>query len=59
MLDFIITHIDNFLIILSSVITTASALTALTPSPKDDTVILKVKQILDVLALNIGNAKRA
>lgn len=59
MLDFIITHIDNLLIILSSVITTASALTALTPSPKDDTVILKVKQILDVLALNIGNAKRA
>lgn len=59
MSDFIIAHIDDLLIIISSIITAASALTALTPSPKDDNIVLKIKQVLDVLALNIGNAKRA
>lgn len=35
----------------------ASILAAMTPTPKDDTILAKAKKALDVLAFNIGNAK--
>lgn len=36
----------------------ASAIAALTPTPKDDVIIGKVYKIVDLLALNIGKAKQ-
>lgn len=59
MFQFIITNLNDILIAISSIIAGASALTAMTPNKKDDGVLMKTKQFLDVLALNIGNAKRA
>lgn len=57
MISFIISYVDNILIAISSIIAGASALTALTPTQKDDAVLAKVKKGLDILALNVGRAK--
>lgn len=57
MLDFIINRWDDILVALTSVVTAASAVCALTPSQTDDKIIARVRQILDVLALNVGQAK--
>ncbi|MDE1173872.1 MAG: hypothetical protein PW790_09405 [Parvibaculaceae bacterium] len=40
-----------------SVVGAASAVAALTPTPKDDAIIGKLYSLLDFLALNIGYAK--
>ncbi len=56
-MNFIITHFDEILVAITSVVTAASAICALTPTPKDDTFVAKVRKYLDVLALNIGKAK--
>ena len=42
----------------TGVVTAASAITALTPTPKDDNVLAAVVRVLDVLALNVGHGKR-
>ena len=36
----------------------ASAICALTPTPKDDEVLRKAYKVLEFLALNIGRAKQ-
>ena len=56
-MNFIITHLDEILVAISSVVAASSAICALTPTPKDDAFFSKIRQILDVLALNIGKAK--
>lgn len=43
--------------ILSAVIALASAVSAITPTPKKGTKLSKVYGIVDILALNIGKAK--
>lgn len=40
-----------------AVIAAASALTALTPSPKDDGALARLRRLLELLALNIGHAR--
>ncbi len=35
----------------------ASAVTAMTPTPKDDSVVRKVYKIIELLALVVGKAK--
>ena len=56
-MNFIMTHLDGILVAITSVVTAASAICALTPTPKDDTIVAKLRQFLDVLALNVGKAK--
>ena len=43
--------------IITSVVAVASAIAALTPTPKDDTIVGKVYKVVDLLALNVGKAK--
>jgi hypothetical protein len=50
-------HADQIIGALTSIVTGASALAALTPTPKDDSLIGKIYKIIDFLALNIGKAK--
>ena len=57
MLDFIITNIDTIFIIITSIVSAASAIAALTPTTVDDGIVAKIRRMVDVLALNIGNAK--
>lgn len=40
-----------------AVIAVASAFTAVTPSPKDDSVLARLRAILEMLALNVGHAR--
>ena len=42
---------------ISLIVTVASAIAAVTPTPKDDKFIGKLYKIVDVCALNIGKAK--
>lgn len=57
-----IDKVPDILLIISLIISTASAIAAVTPSPEDDTKVAKVqaafKKIVDVLGLNVGNAKK-
>ena len=57
MIEFIITNFNDIFGAITSIIAGASALSALTPSKKDDSILNKVKSFLDLFALNIGNAK--
>ncbi len=57
MLQFIMTNFNDILGAITSIIAGASALSALTPTQKDDTILGKIKSCLDLFALNIGNAK--
>ena len=44
--------------IATAVISVASIIAAVTPTPKDDVWIAKLYKVLDVLAVNIGKAKQ-
>lgn len=48
---------DQIITALTAIVTGASALAALTPTPKDDSFLGKVYKVIDYLALNIGFAK--
>ena len=56
MLDFISTIIQ-IIQILPWLVSGASLIAALTPTPADDKIVGKVYKILDWFALNIGKAK--
>ena len=56
-LNLIWQNIDNIMLAITSIIACASAIAAITPTPKDDTIIKKIASMVDVLALNIGHAK--
>lgn len=57
-MDFILNHWDEILLAVTSVIAAASAIAALTPTPKDDAFLHTIRKVVDALALNIGNAKK-
>ncbi len=50
-------HADQIIGALTSIVTGASALAALTPTPKDDSLFGKLYKVVDFLALNVGKAK--
>lgn len=50
--------IDLIWSIVSGVVTIASAISAITPTKKDDFIVSKVKKVADVLAINVLNAKK-
>jgi hypothetical protein len=57
MIQYIQENWESILAILSGIVATASAIAALTPTPKDDGWVKKLYQLLDLLALNVGKAK--
>lgn len=56
-MEYVQSNWDGILLILTSAVAFASAVAALTPTPKDDGIIKKVYKLLDALALNVGKAK--
>ena len=50
-------NIEEITTIVTSVVTIASIVAAITPTPKDDNIIRKIYKIIDLLAINIGKAK--
>lgn len=57
MIEYITQHWDEILLVITTVIAAASAIAAMTPTPKDDAVLKVIKGIVDRLALNVGKAK--
>jgi hypothetical protein len=57
MISYLSENIEEIFAILTTVVAAASAIAALTPTPKDDTVIGKAYKIIDWLALNVMKAK--
>lgn len=52
--------IDNWqsvALAVTAVISAASAITALTPTPKDDAVVRKLYKVIEALGLVVGKAK--
>ena len=56
-LNFLISNPEVIFEIAFAVVSTASLITALTPTPRDDIFVGKVYKILEALALNICRAK--
>ena len=57
MIDYIINNKEELFAVVTTIIAAASAIAALTPTPKDDTLIGKAYKIIDWLALNVIKAK--
>lgn len=49
---------EGVLAVITGVIALASAVSAMTETPKDDAIVSKIKRIIDALALNVGKAKK-
>lgn len=56
-LAFIVANWEGILSAITGAVALAAAIAALTPTPKDDGVVAMLRKIIDVVALNIGNAK--
>lgn len=57
MIEYVVNNWDSIAAIVAAVVTVASGVASLTPTPVDDGVMRKVRKVVDVLALNVGNAK--
>ena len=57
MIDYIIENKEQLFGVVTAVIAAASAIAALTPTPKDDTIIGKAYKLVDWLAFNVFKAK--
>ena len=58
-MEWITENINNVFDILSKLIAAAAAIAALTSTPKDDGILLKIRKVLDMFALNVLNAKNS
>lgn len=58
MIEFITSNWEGVVAVITSVVTLASAIAALTPTPKDNKIIATIyKFLVEIPALNIGKAK--
>jgi len=56
-ISYLVANVDSILFAVSAVLAAASAVAALTPTPKDDSIVAKAYKVLDWVALNVGKAK--
>lgn len=56
-MSWILEHKDALIGIITGAVAVASAIAALTPTPKDDTWVGRIYKLVDLLALNVGKAK--
>ena len=57
MINYILENKEDLFGVVTAIIAAASAIAALTPTPKDDTIIGKAYKVIDWLALNVIKAK--
>ena len=57
-MNYILDNRESLIGIATSVVAVASAICALTPTPKDDGIVRKLYIILEWAALNVGKAKK-
>ena len=58
MINYILENKEELLGVVTAIIAAASAVAALTPTPKDDTLVGKAYKVIDWLALNVFYAKK-
>jgi len=58
MLNYILENRDSLISVATAIVAAASAICALTPTPKDDGIVRKLYLVLEWAALNIGKAKK-
>ena len=56
-ISYLVANVDSILFAISAVVAAASAVAALTPTPKDDSIVAKAYKVIDWVALNVGKAK--
>lgn len=56
-MNWITDHWTELLQAIAYLIAAASVITALTPTPKDNQLLAKIRKVLEALGLNVGNAK--
>lgn len=56
--NYIVENADKLISAAATVVAAASAICALTPTPKDDSIVAKVYKVIEWLALNVGHAKK-
>ena len=56
-ISYLVANVDSILFAVSAVVAAASAVAAITPTPKDDSIVAKAYKVLDWVALNVGKAK--
>jgi hypothetical protein len=54
---YLVSNVNSIVAALTAIVAAASAIAALTPTPKDDSLVAKAYKIVDWLALNVGKAK--
>ncbi len=54
---YLVSNVDSIIAALTAVVAAASAIAALTSTPKDDSFVAKAYKVIDWFALNIGKAK--
>ena len=55
---FVTANYEAILGAITAVVAAASAIAALTPSETDNEIVNKIRKVVDLFALNIGNAKK-
>jgi hypothetical protein len=58
MINYILENKEELFGVVTAIIAAASAIAALTPTPRDDTFVGKAYKLIDWLALNVFNAKK-
>jgi hypothetical protein len=56
-ITWILTHKLDLMHAITAIVAAASAVAALTPTPKDNNWVAKAYKLIDWLALNVGKAK--
>lgn len=57
MIENIVTNAETYLQIAANIIAAAALIAALTKNTTDDTWVGRIRKVIDVLALNVGNAR--
>tara|TARA_R110000851_G_scaffold68214_3_gene153557 strand:- start:29223 stop:29399 length:177 start_codon:yes stop_codon:yes gene_type:complete len=58
MINYILENRESLISVATAVVAAASAICALTPTPKDDGIVRKLYLVLEWAALNVGKAKK-
>lgn len=56
-MDWIIANKDALISIVTGVVTIAATIAAFTKGDRDDTIVGKIRRVVDLFALNFGGAK--
>ena len=56
-LNLVIENWDTYSVAVLAVMGAAAAIAALTPTPMDDGIVAFLRKVIDIIRMNIGNAK--